>query len=108
MNIGRFELCLKVKDIATSVGFYKKIGFAETVDWKSAGYSSLSNGNCTISLYTDDIDRNVLNFRGGDVAKIASQLGIGYELEQDGSLGAWTTDPDGNVIYFNTMPGETL
>jgi hypothetical protein len=106
MNLGSFELCLKVCDFAVAVGFYKKLGFVETVDWKISGYSSLSNGSCTISLYKDDIDCNILNFRGGDIAQIAEELGINYELESDGSLGAWITDPDGNKIYFNTAPGE--
>ncbi len=106
MNPGRFELCLKVKDFAASVEFYKKLGFEETVDWKKSGFASLSNGSLTISLYKDDINSNILNFRGGDVEKIANSLGIKSETETDGSVGAWITDPDGNMIYFNTMPGE--
>lgn len=106
MNIGRFELCLKVADFAKSVDFYKKMGFEEIVDWKISGFSSVKNGNCTISLFKDDIDHNILNFRGGDVARIAFNLGIKHKLEPDGSVGAWITDPDGNVIYFNTLPGE--
>lgn len=106
MNPGRFELCLKVRDFAASVGFYKKLGFTETINWKESGYSTLVNGNCAISLYKDDIDGNILNFRGGDVAQIAKELGIPSETESDGSIGAWITDPDGNVIYFNTAPDE--
>jgi hypothetical protein len=66
----------------------------------------LKNENCTISLYKDDIKANLLNFRGGNVEEIASVLGIKPEVEPDGSVGAWITDPDGNMIYFNTMPGE--
>jgi hypothetical protein len=106
MNIGRFELCLKVKDFGASVEFYKNLGFTETVSWQDSGYSTLANGSCTISLYKDDIDCNILNFRGGDVVKIAEELGIPSETESDGSVGAWIIDPDGNKIYFNTFPGE--
>jgi catechol 2,3-dioxygenase-like lactoylglutathione lyase family enzyme len=108
MNLGRFELCLKVKDFGASVDFYKRLGFSETVDWKESGYSSLTNGNLTISLYKDDIGCNIMNFRGEDVARIAQELGIPWETEHDGSIGAWTKDPDGNIIYFNTAPGEKL
>ncbi len=97
MNPGRFELCLKVKDFAVSIEFYKKLGFKELVDWKTSGFASLSNGSLTISLYMDDINSNILNFRGGDVEKIANSLGIKSEVETDG-----------NVIYFNTMPGESV
>ena len=106
MKLGRFELCLKVKDLDKSVGFYKALGFDEIINWKTAGYSTLKNENCTISLYTDDIEANLLNFRGGNVKEIARELGIKSEIEPDGSVGAWLTDPDGNVIYFNSMPGE--
>ncbi|MBP7732619.1 MAG: hypothetical protein KA140_02510 [Caldisericia bacterium] len=106
MNPGRFELCLKVRDFAKSVEFYRKLGFTQTISWKESGYSTLSNGNCVISLYNDDIDCNILNFRGGDVAQIAEELGIISETESDGSIGAWITDPDGNKIYFNTAPDE--
>ena len=59
--IGKFELCLKVRDFEKSVEFYKKLGFEDIIDWKTAGYSTLKNENCTISLYKDDIDKNLLN-----------------------------------------------
>lgn len=106
MNPGRFELCLKVKDFEASIEFYKILGFNETVDWETAGFASLSNGSLTISLYKNDIECNILNFRGEDVEKIAKTLGIKSEVEADGSVGAWITDPDGNIIYFNTMPED--
>jgi catechol 2,3-dioxygenase-like lactoylglutathione lyase family enzyme len=106
VNLGRFELCLKVKDFDKSVNFYKKLGFEEIIDWRFTGYSTLKNDSYTISLYKDDINENLLNFRGGNIEAIARELGIKSEVESDGSVGAWMTDPDGNVIYFNSMPGE--
>ena len=115
MNIGNFELCLNVKDITKTTDFYKTMGFESTTYKPEEGVSILKREGLTVSLYKGWISENMLNFRGGDVFKISEQLaskGLSLEvdanIESDGSQGATLRDPDGNLIYFNTSPGEEV
>ena len=75
----------------------------------------LRNDAIRIGLYQGHIESNMLNFRGGDVRALFDRLsakGLQFEgnviEEDDGSVGATMRDPDGNVIYFNTYPDETM
>ena len=113
MDLGRFELCLKVKDLQRSIDFYSKLGFRLVSSNLSSGWATLEYSNLVIALYQGHIDQNLLNFRGGDVFTIAAQIkqkGLKFKsdatIEEDGSAGAIIEDPDGNVIYFNTHPEE--
>lgn len=114
MNLGKLDVCLKVNDISKSAEFYKKLGFTIETISVPHGWCQLSNQNSTLALYTENhIKENILNFRGGDVFKIAEALknqGLSFETdavkESDGSVGATLRDPDGNLIYFNTSPQE--
>lgn len=113
--LGRFELCLNVKDIHKSLEFYRKLGFSETQGDVDKGWAIIRHGNCILGLYQGHIGNNAMNFRGGEVFKIAEVLkskGLTFEIdahkEADESDGAVLKDPDGNVIYFNTAPGEEI
>lgn len=113
LNIGRIEYCLNVADINASFEFYQKLGFVAVTDMRQEGYAIMSNGDARIALFQGHIERNLLNFRGADVFAIAKELqsrGLvlskDAHIEQDGSAAAEIIDPDGNVIYFNTFPGE--
>jgi catechol 2,3-dioxygenase-like lactoylglutathione lyase family enzyme len=114
MNIGKLDLCLKVKDLATSAAFYKKLGFTDDRSFPERGYAMLRGPGFTLALYTSDhISENIINFRGGDVFAITSALkaqGVTFEtdaaVESDGAIGSFVRDPDGNLIYFNTSPQE--
>ena len=113
MDLGRFELCLKVKDLQRSIDFYSKLGFRLVSSNLDSGWATLEYRNLVIALYQGHINQNLLNFRGGDVYAIAAELqekGLKFKsdarIEQDGSAGAIIEDPDGNVIYFNTSPEE--
>lgn len=113
--LGRFEYCLNVADLAKSLEFYEKLGF-EVIDSDiEAGFAVIKHHDCTLALYQGHIKSNMLNFRGGDVFKIATALkaqGLTFaedaRIEEDGSAGAVIHDPDGNLIYFNTAPGEEV
>lgn len=113
--LGRFEFCLDVADIKKSLDFYKKLGFKEREGDLETGWMVIEHGNCILGLYQGHISKNMLNFRGGDVFAIADVLksqgltmGTDAHKESDGSDGAEILDPDGNLIYFNTAPGEEI
>lgn len=115
MELGNFDLCLRVKDLGKSNDFYKLLGFENTKFLPEIGMSILKKNSLTLALYDKYIDETTLNFRGGDVFKIAAELkakGLTFEseatIESDGSQGANLRDPDGNLIYFNTAPGEEI
>lgn len=113
LDIGRFELCLVVADLESSLGFYEKLGFSVAGGNPAEGWLIITNGDCRLGLYQGHIRANMLNFRGGDVFIIARELqrrGVrlesGPEIEADGSAGAVLRDPDGNLVYLNTHPDE--
>lgn len=113
MNLGEHHLCLCVADIAASIAFYEKLDFEILDDHRDDKWIVLSHGTFVLALFEGHIDRNLMNFRGGDVEQIGAELkSRGVELtkdphlEPDGSWSAEVRDPDGNVIYFNTWPSE--
>jgi lactoylglutathione lyase len=115
LALGRFEYCLNVKDIKASLEFYGKLGFTQTQGKVDEGWAIIRHGNCILGLYQGHIATNLLNFRGADVFAIADILksrGLTFKkdahVESDKSAAAEILDPDGNVIYFNTAPGEGI
>lgn len=114
IKIGWLEVCLNVKDINKSYEFYSKLGFKQVQGNLANGWVTLDNGECRIALYQGHIERNLLNFRGEDIDTIGAilkQKGLtlskDVNVETDGSKSCELIDPDGNVLYFNTFPGET-
>lgn len=115
MKLGWCELCLNVMNLERSLDFYEKLGFSEVEVDLDDGWAVLELSNLVLALYKGHIKENMINFRGGDVSRIAGELkarGLDMEedfhIEDDGSAGATLRDPDGNLIYFNTHPGEEL
>ncbi|MHC4471763.1 MAG: VOC family protein [Planctomycetota bacterium] len=109
IDLGNFQLCLNVEDLARSQEFYSKLGFERVGGVPEKGWAILRHGDCTLGLYQGHIGENLLNYRGGDVFAIAASLkGAGLTMEMDavkeadGTDGAMVRDPDGNLIYFNT------
>jgi len=114
MDLGRFELSLNVANLGASKQFYETLGFRVVAGTENEGWLIIRNKALTIGLFQGHIPANLLNFRGRDVFAIATELeqrGLKLhkpaEIEPDGSAGAWIKDPDGNLVYFNTAPGET-
>lgn len=113
MTLGDHFLCLDVRDIHASIDFYRKLDFTVTDDHTDDGWAMLQHRGFVLCLFQGHIDRNLMNFRGGDIEEIAAvlkergiELSKGPEVEKDGSWSAEVKDPDGNVIYFNTFPAE--
>lgn len=112
-DLGRFELCIGVKDLEASIAFYQKLGFAIEHDKREMKYVGLRGHGLILALYGGYFEGVMLNFRGGDVFAIAKALeaaGVTFDTkahtESDGSNGAIANDPDGIPVYFNTAPGE--
>ncbi len=114
LQLGRFDLCLDIKDINKSYEFYKKMGFKEEEGNLEENWMVLSHGNLRLGLYQGHIeDKSItLNFRGGNVGSITSRLKeMGYEFTKeksndDGSGSAVLFDQDGYSIFFDTALPE--
>jgi catechol 2,3-dioxygenase-like lactoylglutathione lyase family enzyme len=112
-NLGWFELCLTVKDIARSVVFYHKLGFRQAGGTIGERCVIMQYGACRIALYQGYLENNLLNFRGGDVMEIAQRLeerGIAAKRppseDEEGNQSFLIEDPDGNRVYFVHHAGE--
>jgi catechol 2,3-dioxygenase-like lactoylglutathione lyase family enzyme len=113
IQLGWFELCLDVADIAASVAFYKKLGFRETEGSIGEQRVVMQAGSCRIALYQGYLEKNLLHFRGGNVMTIARHLeerGVRFKQpaaeDEEGNQSCLVEDPDGNGIYFVLHPGE--
>jgi predicted lactoylglutathione lyase len=113
LDLGSYFPCLNVKQLDKSIDYYLKLGFKIREDHREDNWMVLQHNNMILSLFQGHIERNLINFRGGDIAAIvaiAKKRGIKFNkpahIEHDGSWSAETIDPDGNVIYFNTFPDE--
>ena len=113
MDLGEHFPCLNVKDIHQSIAFYEKLDFKVIDDHRSENWAILQHNNMVLCLFQGHIERNLINFRGGDIEEIyreATERGIEFskpaQAEPDGSWSAEIIDPDGNVIYFNTYESE--
>lgn len=114
MNLGWFELCLKVADIAAAFAFYQKLGFRHAGGTIGERCVVMQYQNCRIALYQGYLETNMLNFRGGNVVEIAQWLeerGISGKTapseDEEGNQSYLVQDPDGNRIYFVLDPHET-
>lgn len=112
MHLGHLDICFAVKNLPASLDFYQKLGFVVADGELKDGYVIVSQDQTRIGLYEYDAP-NMLNFRGADLAKVADYLrsqGLpdvpNPENEADGSTGFSIKDPDGNLIYFNTLSGH--
>ena len=120
MDLGTFSVSLSVKDLATTRDFYEKLGFTVFHDASDQNYLILRNGECTLGLFQDMFEGNILTFNPGwdrdaqaldefeDVRDIQAQLkAAGVELlneAEPGSTGPenlMLTDPEGNVILID-------
>ena len=112
MHLGHLDICLSVKDMKASFDFYQGLGFERKDGGLEKGYVVLAKDETRIGLYAHD-EPLMLNFRGANLYDVADQLrsnGMAdvpeVEVERDGSTGFQMSDPDGNIIYFNTEEGH--
>jgi lactoylglutathione lyase len=114
-KLGKFSLCLNVKDLPASKAFYEKLGFNLVGGDLSGGWAIMQSGSVEIGLFHKHIDNNLLNFRGADIFPLQQALKnrdvpIKTVAKHDDASGCETfylEDPDGNLLMFDTCPGET-
>ena len=120
MDLGTFSISLAVKDIYTSMEFYKKLGFEIFAGDISQHWLILKNGECIVGLFQGMFEKNIMTFNPGwdnnaqpldsftDVRELQRQLkskGLVPAREADehseGPASLMVTDPDGNPILFD-------
>lgn len=120
MKLGNFSLSLSVKDLETSKTFYEDIGFTLFHGDMSMKYLIMKNGNCTIGLFQDMFEGNILTFNPGwdenanpvddytdcrELQRRMKRKGIEPETEVDekgsGPGSFMVRDPDGNAILID-------
>ena len=120
MKLGGFSVSLSVQDMATSLGFYRKLGF-EQMGGDGESWTILANGTTVIGLFQGMFEGNILTFNPGwdssaqplasfaDIRQLKERLtSDGIELVQDttgdnpeGPASFSVVDPDGNAILFD-------
>lgn len=120
MNLGAFSSSLAVKDIAASLAFYERLGFAPVFGDAAQGWIILRNGTTTIGLFQGMFERNTVTFNPGwdannqpladftDIRDLQRQLrqgGATFATEADesttGPASFMVIDPDGNPVLFD-------
>ena len=120
MNLGSFSVSLAVKDLATSRGFYEKLGFDAVGGDPQQNWLILKNGDHVIGLFQGMFEKNILTFNPGwdqggneldsftDVRELQRELkkrGIALSSEADDSTSGpgslMLSDPDGNQILID-------
>lgn len=120
MNLGSFSVSLAVKDLATSRGFYEKLGFDAVGGDPQENWLILKNGDHVIGLFQGMFEQNILTFNPGwdqggneldsftDVRDLQRELkkrGIALGSEADestsGPASVMLSDPDGNQILID-------
>ncbi len=117
MDLGWLDFCLRVKDFGASQQFYEALGFRIVEGQPSEGWGVFVRGNARIGLFLPEYmeeDSFSLNFRGGNVPEILELLArhhiepTGVPFLVGGRAGSVKLrDPDGNLIFIDSAPGET-
>ena len=120
MDLGSFSVSLAVKDLATSRGFYEKLGFEVIGGEVQQNWLILKNGDIVLGLFQGMFEENIMTFNPGwdqsgndldsftDVREIQRELknqGINLGSETDdsttGPASIMLSDPDGNQILID-------
>ncbi len=120
MDLGSFSVSLAVKDLATSKGFYEKLGFESVGGDPQQNWLILKNGDHVLGLFQGMFEKNILTFNPGwdqggneldsftDVRELQRELknrGIALSSEVDNSTSGpaslMLSDPDGNQILID-------
>lgn len=119
MRLGKFSLCLNVKDLQTSRVFYETLGFEVRAGNEADHWLLMTNGEAYIGLMQGMFEKNMLTFipnqdHNGqqlptftDIRDMQTQLkeaGIAFEQEAEDGTGPASfliLDPDGNPILVD-------
>jgi predicted lactoylglutathione lyase len=116
MNIGWLDVCLRVSSVANSREFYSVLGFRHVEGDDAEGWAVMANEEARIGLFeAKHMGANAftLNFRGGEVESVVAALSSGgfdfvsEPLFTERGASATIKDPDGHVLFFDSMVGET-
>jgi predicted enzyme related to lactoylglutathione lyase len=120
MHLGAFSVSLAVKDLATSMQFYRALGFTQFHGDPAHNWVILKNGKTVIGLFQGMFDKNILTFNPGwdgdaqpladftDVRELQRTLeaqGVSIVQRADetttGPASCVLVDPDGNTILLD-------
>ncbi len=120
MELGAFSISLAVKDLQASKAFYEKFGFTVFAGDASQNWLIVRNGEHTIGLFQDMLERNSLTFNPGwdsnakkretftDVRELQRRVkaaGVQLVAEADeattGPASFVAVDPDGNPVLVD-------
>ena len=119
MRLGKFSLCLNVKDLHTSKVFYERLGFDVRGGNEADHWLLMTNGEANIALMQGMFEKNMLTFipnqdQNGqqlpaftdirDIQKQLKEAGIAFEQEAEEGTGTASfliLDPDGNPIMVD-------
>lgn len=119
MRLGKFSLCLNVKDLSASKVFYEKLGFEIQTGTEEDNWLLMTNGEAYLGLMQGMFEKNMFTFvpnqdRDGeelstftDIREIQKQLkkaGIAFEQEAEDGTGPASFlihDPDGNPVMVD-------
>jgi len=111
LDRGAFQVSLPVKDLASTVAFYQRLGFRDADGKPEERVLGMSNGTDRICLYQGHLDPEELQliFWQGDIDAVADAVrreGLGFFREPRGdAAGAafMLKDPDGRPLFFISM-----
>ena len=116
IDFGWLDVCLAVNDVRVSREFYEGLGFRKVEGEDTEGWAVVVRADARIGLYSREHMAEIpfsLNFRGGDIGAITTELkDRGYRFDKEsivrskGSGSAVLKDPDGHVLFFDTAAGE--
>ena len=129
--LGWGNICLNVADINASLDFYNKLGCTMVGGNPAEGWVVVNNAITGIGLFQGHITEPMINFRGYDIQKLATEMKRrGFTLESEATFNAadwppeWSQDAQGNslpdegspsftikdpagvAVFFDTVPGE--
>ncbi|MFN8138790.1 MAG: hypothetical protein U0R49_03215 [Fimbriimonadales bacterium] len=117
MELGWCDFCLRVANVKASREFYERLGFRQVEGKDEEGWAVVINDSARLGLFEEKHlgERPfTINFRGANIGALVGALvvnGFSFHGEpkfsEDGSGSARILDPDGNLIFFDSAPGET-
>jgi catechol 2,3-dioxygenase-like lactoylglutathione lyase family enzyme len=107
-ELGWLVPCLAVGDLPASLDFYARLGLVQYGGNVAQNWVMLRNRAIEIHLFKGHIEKDLLNFRGGDpVAIRAAMKSRGLEVKTSfGEASFIYRDPDGREVFFDTGPEE--
>ena len=109
-ELGWLVPCLAVKDLKASLDWYAALDLLPYGGDPAEGWSMLRNRAVEIHLFQGHIDKDCLNFRGGEPAEIRAALSVkGLEpghVEGERSFAYF--DPDGRHVFIDSGPDEVV